>query len=371
MQPRQILRVLFIRRWLILGTMGIAILFAEALTLSQAPVYQATGSYVLQLTGGEDAVTAIDILSRRPEIASTFAEVASSRTIRQEAAGDLGLSAQQLRDFSVNSRLVAGTNILEVSVQGNDPELVVEFASAVGLRTLEFVQRLYAVFSLEPLDEPQPPRNPIRPNPMLNLVIGGLLGLSLGIALALATSLIESGPAVVAAPRGLIVDAETGAYTHSFFVQRLREETARSMRNHYPISVALMEVNHGGVLDIAAVGERKEAMRRVASTTVSVLRPEDVVARFSDTVLGLLLLDTPSEKASELLHRLTALISASAVRLDGATATSRLHPIIGVASYDGVGRASDDLLAEARGALEAASGDPGGSVRRYSAQLPA
>jgi diguanylate cyclase (GGDEF)-like protein len=371
MQPRQILRVLFTRRWLILGTMGIALLAAEALTLSQAPVYQATGSYVLELTDSDDAVTAIDILSRRPEIATTFAEVASSRTIRQQAAGDLGLSAQEQGALSVNSRLVAGTNILEVSVQGNDPQLVVEFASAVGRRTIEFVQRLYEVFSLEPLDAPQAPRNPVRPNPVMNLVLGAMLGLSLGIGLALATSLVGSGPAVAAAPGSGIVDAETGTYTYTFFVQRLREEAARSVRNHYPLAVALMDVNHGGVLDIAAPAERKQAMRRVAAVTVSMLRPEDVVARFGDTVLAVLLLDTSSDKASELLHRLTALISASTVRLDGATVTSRLHPIVGLAAYDGAGRAPDDLLAEARRALESASGDPGGSVRQYSTHVPA
>lgn len=143
MEIKHVLSILIRRRWLILAVFIPALLLTEAFTLAQSPVFEATGTYVLKLTAGQDPVTAIDILSRRPEIATTFAEAAGSRLLRRRAADAMGLTPDQQSEIEVSSRLIAGTNILEISAQGADPPLLASFIDELGRQTIDYVEGLY------------------------------------------------------------------------------------------------------------------------------------------------------------------------------------------------------------------------------------
>jgi capsular polysaccharide biosynthesis protein len=166
-------------------------------TMQQTPIYRATSTYVATLNAlimeDQELVGALDILSRRTEIVTTYSEVAKSRHIKTQAADALGVPEDTRRQLAVSSRVLAGTNLLEISVEGPDPALASTFANEIGVKTAGYVQGLYETYELTPLDAAAAPRRPVRPNLGLNLLIGGLAGLTLGIGAAFFSTYMQEG----------------------------------------------------------------------------------------------------------------------------------------------------------------------------------
>jgi capsular polysaccharide biosynthesis protein len=167
-------------------------------TLQQKPAYRATGTYVATLNAlvmeDKELVGALDILSRRTEIVTTYSEVAKSRHIKDQAADALGIPEDIRRQLIVASRVLAGTNLLEVSVEGPDPALAASFANEIGVKTASYVQGLYETYELTPLDAAAAPRRPIKPNLIVNLLIGALAGFALGVGAAFLSAYLQSAP---------------------------------------------------------------------------------------------------------------------------------------------------------------------------------
>ncbi len=172
------------RWWIVLVAVIITVIATGAFTFTQTPAYRATATFVVtpavSFSNVSDFANGIDIVSRRPEIASTFAEIAVSNLIRGQATSALALSSDQTDSLSVNSKLRAGTNVLEISVESSDPQLAAAFANELGKQTVLYIQQLFEVYSLKALDVAMPADTPIRPKVAMNLLLGTLLGLVLG-----------------------------------------------------------------------------------------------------------------------------------------------------------------------------------------------
>ena len=226
MEFKTYLRILVNRWWIILPSFLITFIATVVFTFTQPVVYQATATYVVRVgvifQDDRSFVSALDTLSRRVEIASTYAEVTNSRVIKNLAADALGLSPEHRRSLSVDSRLIAGTNILEIIVEGNDPVLVRDFTNAVGAQTVAYVQKLYETYELELLDQAALPRSPVKPDKVLNLTLGGLFGLILGVGLALFAEYLRSG----SAPSPVHREPEAVAYTPTQLTFKLQQELA-------------------------------------------------------------------------------------------------------------------------------------------------
>lgn len=196
MELKVYLQVLIKKWWLILPAFLITVGVTFWLTLSQVPVYEAKTTYILRPNSSVDdaknLLSGLDVLSRRAEIASTYAEVANSRLIKERAAERLGITSAQRKTLSVDSQVLAGTNVLEMVVSGNDPALVRDFANRVGNETVSYVEDLYESTQLAPLDRATLPHSPVRPNTKLNLAMGVVLGLVLGIGLAFVAHFLET-----------------------------------------------------------------------------------------------------------------------------------------------------------------------------------
>ncbi len=196
MELKAYLRILRRKWWIVvpifLVTLGVTI----ALTVSQTPLYQAAGTLIVrpgpEFTDARSQVTALDTLSNRAQIVATYAEIANSRLIRGQAATDLNLSSEQLRNVSVDAHAVAGTNLIEIAVQGDNPDMAKDFANTIGAKTVDYVKSLSEVYDLEPLDEAVAPRSPSLPNRTLNLALGAILGLVLGAGLAFLVEYLQT-----------------------------------------------------------------------------------------------------------------------------------------------------------------------------------
>jgi capsular polysaccharide biosynthesis protein len=188
---------ILMKKWqIVVAAFLITLISTIIFTFTQTPIYKATATFVIAPAGKFDdrwqIVSGVDALSRQSEIASTYGEVAISDLIKQEAADTLNLSAQQAKTLQVHSKRRAGTNVLEITVEGPNPVLVGDFANATGDRTLNYIAKLYEVYDMKPLDLATPPAAPISPDTKLNLALGITLGLVLGCGLSLFATYLQT-----------------------------------------------------------------------------------------------------------------------------------------------------------------------------------
>jgi diguanylate cyclase (GGDEF)-like protein len=350
------LRSLIGKWWIILPTFAITFTATYLFTDNQPLIYESTVTFVMRprssFTGDKEVVRVVDTLSRFVEINTTYAEVAMSKRIKNLAIERLGLSTQERRDLSVNSGVVAGTNILEISVQGTEPAVVRDFANAVSAETLTYVSNLYDLFELEPLDSAELPTRAIKPNKPLNLAVGGILGLVLGLVWASLFQFLLQEPAE--GPVSFdIIDSETGAFNKSYLRLRLRQEMSRVKRNNYFLSLALIKISHQGMPDASLPLLPSEVLRRVTMLLRSSLREEDVLTRFDETTFALLLPDTTGQSAQVLLETVQTKIGVTSLDLSGSGSKLYIQVAAGVAAYEEDYEINpDELLARAVSALK-------------------
>ena len=332
-------RILRRRWWLVL--LGFVAVFGITwlLTSRQSPVFEASTTFVIrprvtegsESTAGEDFVRALDIVSRRVEINTTFAEVATSRFIKDQSIERLGLSSAEQQGLKVAARVVGGTNVMEITVEGPDPQIARDFANAVGAETVAYVGKLYDVFELEPLDEANMPRRASRPNVALNLAMGGLLGLALGASLVFVMQYLET--ATVERESFNIIERETGAYTRSYLMHRLWGEVSRARRSKRPLSLGLIRMEFHGESGPRNTRDHAEVMRLTKATVERSLREEDVLARFDGDTYAVLLPDTSGQQAQNLLRKTLTRVRSMPYYAELRKYAADVHPLLGVATY--------------------------------------
>jgi capsular polysaccharide biosynthesis protein len=182
------------RSWWIIGlTLVVGLGSTAYFTHRQTPIYQATTTVVIgpseKLAKIGEIVDSLNTLDRRSVVA-TYAKIPTSRTVRDRAREQLGLSHSQMRLYQVRTSVVPDTNILQIAIEGPDPRLAAEVANAVAEQAKSYVQEFYGIFGLKVLDRASQPSRPVGPELTRNLSVGAVLGLLLGIGLAF---LIEYG----------------------------------------------------------------------------------------------------------------------------------------------------------------------------------
>lgn len=192
MEPRLIFRSIAKRWWLFLTVFVITLGATVFLTLEQTPIYKTRATYIIRLsseiTDAKTTSTVLETLNRFPEFQGTYSEIAMSQIIERQAGDKIGLSANDLRTLSVSSRTLPGSRILEISVEGPDPQLIRDFATAVGEETMTYVNNLYPSYQLTLLDAPAGSNKPINARLPFNLVLGAILGGFFGFATVLLSS---------------------------------------------------------------------------------------------------------------------------------------------------------------------------------------
>jgi len=346
------LKILQKRWWVVLALVIVTLIATTYFTLKTEPVYQARATYIVRISAfaeERNVISALNTLTSRTEIAATYAGVANSRLIQDKAAEMLGIN--RTSDLSVRSQMKSGTNILEITVEGNDPALVRDYTNAIGLETLNYVEGLYETYRLELLDEASLPGSPIKPNLMQNLSLGGILGLFLGIGLVI---FLEYLKVPVETDSVLnILDQRFGIYGIRYFRERLHQEMSRSRRHKGMLSVALVNIDHRHLLANIPPQARLAAMRSVVLAVGKSLRDEDVMATLSETELVFLFPELDADKARIAAERILAIVNKVSVDLIPDGRSLNLNGAAGIAPFGGSDQATTDmLLNRARNALE-------------------
>lgn len=351
MELRAYLGLLQRRWWIVVLIFAIALAATAYFTSRMEPVYRAKSTYIVRLSDRaseeRNIISALNTLTGRSEIAATYAGVANSSLIKKQAAEALGINYPN--KLSVSSQLRSGTNILEVTVEGEDPSLVRDYTTAIGAQTIKYVEFLYETYRLEILDEAVLPTSPVRPNMVQNLTLGGLLGLVLALGLVVFMEYMMSTPQNGGTFN--ILDEHLGIYDMRYFRERLHQEMSRTRRHMGCLAVGLVNIDHRRLLEKVSPEIRLDAMRSVVHVLQKTLRNEDVMAAYSDTEIAMLLPELDGQSAKIAIERFLSIVSKVTVDLGGKNIN--LHGSAGIAPYySGDTATADILMGRARNVLD-------------------
>ncbi|HEX8472989.1 MAG TPA: hypothetical protein VF666_03070 [Pyrinomonadaceae bacterium] len=180
--------------WLIVLAFFVGFGSTALFTSRRAATYRAATTLVVgpseNITAPKEIVDSLDTLDRRSVVA-TFAKVPSSRTVRERAEAQLQLARAQTEPYQVKTVVVPDTNILEVSVEGPDPQLTANFVNAIAEQTRRYAQEFYLIYGMKVLDRAEVPTEPVRAAWLRELGVGGAVGLLLGLLFALALNYLR------------------------------------------------------------------------------------------------------------------------------------------------------------------------------------
>jgi GGDEF domain-containing protein len=275
-------------------------------------------------------VRALDTLSRGDEISSSFTEIINSNQIKRTAIDKLNVSPQMQIGLEVNSHTISGTNVLEIQVQGNDPNMVKEFADEVISETMSRVGEIYGVFELEPLDNFLQPTEPIRSN--LEII-----GIGFFIALFSSVGVVLLGEYAISS--GVVfkyLDYEPILYTQSYFRYRLKQEISRSKHKNSVFSIALIKN-----FDRQS---NQELSQISIDQFVPLLRQEDVIANTNGKTIGIIF---PNMSGVEVIEKISGFIE-NFVSQNMEELNKPLEPDIvikvGIVDYDGGDLGENELI---------------------------
>ena len=341
------------------------------LTLSQKPVYESSTTLLVapatNLTTTEtNLIQSLSLLARQSEIAQTYAEIASSDTIRRSATDALNLSAIQRTNanLTLDARLVPGSQVIAIDVRSTDKELAPRYATEAANALTDYVGNLTKAFELLTIDPAPPSDKPVAPNVPLNMAVGVAAGLVLALGVAVVLHLLSPTPRM--RPRMDIVDPETWSYSYPFFLFRLRQEMSRARRVGTPLAVAMINVNHRESLDNVSPHGRAEALVRVSILFDTHLRMEDTAARLDAMTFALLLPDTAEADAVRMIEALRARIASAVLGITEHREPMRANPAAGVVEYRGDAVSEQELLERARRALQGAETTPTGRTEAFT-----
>ena len=342
------------KRWRLVALGMVATVAFTALFVSlQESEYESSGTYVVRprSVNVDDAARAIETLVRGVEINSTFANIAGSNLIKSRARElvDASISTSGLK---TSGRVIAGTNILEFSVTGEDPNAVYALAAALGDVTADYVQNLDEVFELTLLDPPRVPKDPVGPNKTLTMMLGVVLGAFLGAALAVGAETLNPGQGSDAeSDSGSSADPPSGVdlelLDEDEFGQLFGEQLARADAEHTSFTLGMLTIERGRSSAQHAKGNETSAeLRQLARFNMPSYSDHWRVVSLGEASFAVIEVEMPADEAEELVTAWLRVWKAAIrdteladVDLNGSVP----HVSIGVSSYgsaDGIDKPS-------------------------------
>lgn len=149
-----------------------------------------------------------------------------------------------------------------------------------------------------------------------------------------------------------IKDGLTRAYNHRYFQERLTTELGRAKRYGRALSVALTDIDHFKRFNDQwghQVGDI--VLRRLVDTLQQQVRNVDVVCRYGGEEFVVIMPETPSGKALEVMNRIREHLARTAFKIEGHEEDFRITISVGIASFPGDSQVKDELISKADKAL--------------------
>lgn len=142
------------------------------------------------------------------------------------------------------------------------------------------------------------------------------------------------------------IDGLTGIANRRSFDEALRREWSRGIRNHYPISLILFDIDYfKHYNDFYGHPQGDECLKAIAAKTLETFpRSTDFVARYGGEEFAVILPNTPAEMSDMLAARLREHIAAMRIPHEKSTAHPFVTVSIGIAHLEPTLAASPEVL---------------------------
>lgn len=368
MEMKYYLRIIQRGWWIILLVVLAAVNTSLIVSFLMTPQYETTTRFVVSPNASLfndtwDVVSSLDTLDRR-SIINTYKEVLATPSIYNTNPELADLSSAEIEDYSTLVTVVPDTNIVQLTVSGPDPNKTVKISKVISSSSIVYINNLYPVYSFNVLNEPELPVEPIKPNPVQNAVLALIAGAIIGVGLAFLRDQILT--TVESMRLRAIVDQVTTAYTKDYFEKRLNEEIEQN-----PDSIISMGiVNFRGIDEIIDVFPKamvSQALQKLTQTVREELRGRDLVGRWDDTQLAVMLPATTGAAAENTFRRIQKLLQHPIEFADAGEMVINPEPCIGIAATQNHS-SLDDLVQQTIRATERATAVKGDTVILSSPQ---
>lgn len=338
--------------WIIALTALAAFNIALFNSYNTTPMYRARSHFLVSpsptfLAGAnDDLVRSIEALDKR-SIVSTYAEILGSKSVFAETVAALNIDAETLSDYVRTAVVLPDASVLELTIEGPNPEMVALLANQVGDHAINQIKGLYLVYDINFLDVATTPSDPFSPMPVRDSAIALVLGAVVGVLLVFLREILASPLMFFQQSRN--TNHDSTAYT------------SRHMRQLVEQTVNATDVSAFALLKITNLLELKdllpkpiwpELQRQIVETMRQELRGKDIIGHWDDTAFAFLLPDVAGETA---VTALTALHQQfrNPINLPHYIDPIQLHSRIGVAtacnhpSLDEISQAAEQALTQA------------------------
>ncbi len=315
----------------VLTALNVTIIF----DMFSTPIYEATTRMIVlpnpESFAGKDFVSSLTSLDNS-SIVTTYADVFDSDFNIQSFIDTLDLTEEEVEEYNQNTVVLPDSNVLEIYVTGPDADITASWANGVARTGIDYMKTIYQVYDLNILDAAVIPEEPISPQPVRDIALGGILGLLVGVILAILRDQLRI-PLEAYRQRRLI-DSQSTAFNRQHFETLLNELTEKSAEQDSIYSVVMIKLN--GLADYYDTLPQ-QVLNRLLSDVVGVLRAglrgNDSVGRWDDFTFSLLLPDTPKKAAETIKGRLLNALTP-AMPLASLDEKISLDPYIGAAAFN-------------------------------------
>ncbi|MBI3169153.1 MAG: diguanylate cyclase [Chloroflexi bacterium] len=330
MEIKMYLRMLQRGWWLVVLCTLTALAGSLTLSYMSEPVYVATARFVVSpdaaLSHESDIINSINTLDKR-SIATTYSAVLNSDTIYTQSIVDLKLDPIELDGYVRSAVVLPESNVLELYVEGTDPQLTMLLSNSIGKQAISYIDGLNQGYNIRVLDPAQIPVDPIRPQPARDASLSVVFGLVLGISLAIIREQLIS-PLEAFLKRNTI-DQNSGVFTRQAFDQKMDEVLTRSpLMGFHTLGLVHLEglVEY---IDVIPKPLEQQVLHQVTKILNNELRGNDMVGRWDGATFSILLPGTPAKAAVITLGRVQTMLSGPIVV--GGAEIIQLDPRIGLA----------------------------------------
>src|SRR6056297_164072 len=181
--------------WIISITILFIIISALVSFFILTPIYQSSTTLMVNKTFSESEVLnqiQISDINVNIRLAETYSEIIKSRRVVSKVIEDMNLemSYEGLRNITDVS-LVKDTEFIKINVQHPSPRMATNIANKLAEVFQEEVLVIMNVDNVKTLDQAVVPKNPIKPNKIMNIAIAGVLGLMISIGLVFLVEFLD------------------------------------------------------------------------------------------------------------------------------------------------------------------------------------
>ncbi|MGD8457121.1 MAG: diguanylate cyclase [Anaerolineales bacterium] len=297
--------------WIILLTVLFALAASLGASYMIAPQFEAISRFILSPSSlsaypaeelnPNTLLQSIDTINNQM-VVNTYAEVMRSNLTYVNALELLQLQTDDLMDYSYAVVVLPNSSVLELSVEGPDPEITAKLANSIGYETIAYTRGLNQLFNLDFLDTALPPTEPIRPQPLRDAFLAGVFGLIGGGILAVLNDQLRFSWDRFR--QNLRVDASTGVYHRKFFPEVIENELAENPDS--VLTIGILELSGiSDIFDTFPAGGLQRIFQRVAEILRKELRGNDVIGLWDDISFIVMLPNTTGLAATRIFERIS------------------------------------------------------------------